>query len=472
MLSLQQVGYQYPSADAPAVQGVDLHVPAGQLVLLTGPTGCGKSTLLRLAAGLLPRHGLGERLGRVLVAGRDPAHTPPAQRVLLAGFVSQDPGRQIVTGTLGDEIAFGLESAGADPAHIERRIGELLNELGLPEEPDRSPVALSGGQRQRLVVAAALAPGPAVLLLDEPLAHLDPRAARELVARLRAQADAGVTVVLVEHRLGPCLPSCDRVVVLDGGRLVQDCAPGELDEPALRALGLRLPGSPQGAARPEVALGPMLLEGKDLTWTWPGATQPALRGVSMSVRAGERVALLGANGAGKSTLLGVLAGELGGGVQGAERAILVPQDPDLALFCATVEDELAYGPREARRAPEVVRRIADEAGEALSIRDLWPRAPQALSRGQRLRTAVAAALTCDRPVLALDEPTSGQDQDQVDRMMTALAARPELAVLFATHDIDLALRHATRVLLLQAGAVVFDGPPADAAPLIAAGGFA
>lgn len=472
MLTFEGAGYRYPSASDPAVRGVDLRVPAGQLVLVTGPTGCGKSTLLRLAAGLLPRHGHGERLGRVDVAGRDPALTKPAERVLLAGFVSQNPDRQIVTGTLGDEIAFGLESAGAEAAAIDARIAELLVELGLPGDPDRAPSTLSGGQRQRLVVAAALAPRPRVLLLDEPLAHLDPPAARELVARLRAQADAGVTVVLVEHRLGPCLPVCDRVVVLDGGRVVQDAAPDDLDGPGLRALGLHLPGAPPEPVAVEVAAGPPVLEATNLSWTWPGAITPALTGVTLSVRAGERIALIGPNGAGKSTLLGLLTGELRGDVVGARRSILVPQDPDLALFCATVGDELEYGPREARRPPAEVARTAEAAADALSVRDLWPRAPQALSRGQRLRTAVAAALTCERDVLALDEPTSGQDRDQVDRMMDGLAARPELALLFATHDVDLAIRHATRVLLLRAGVIVFDGSTADAAAVIADGGFA
>ncbi len=469
MLVFEDAGYRYPSASEPAVSGLDLRVPAGQLVLVTGPTGCGKSTLLRLAAGLLPRHGLGERLGMVRIADRDPALTPPAERVRLAGFVSQSPDRQIVTGSLGDEIAFGLESALAAPDEIDARITELLADLQLPTDPERSPATLSGGMRQRLVVAAALAPSPRVLLLDEPLAHLDPRAATELVARLRAQADAGVTVVLVEHRLGPCLPVCDRVVVMDQGRVVQDTPPDQLDEAALGGLGLRLPGPTPAPTSLVVPTGPSLLEARDLSWTWPGAETSALSSVSVSVRAGERVALLGPNAAGKSTLLGCLAGDLDGGVRGTERVILVPQDPDLALFCETVAEEIEYGPREARLRAGEIERIADDAGQALSVRDLWPRAPQALSRGQRLRTAVAAALTCDRPVLALDEPTSGQDHDQVDRMMRALAERPQMALLFATHDIDLAIRHATRVLLLRDGEIVFDGPTAEAVPLIAEG---
>ena len=481
ILQVHEGGYRYPSAAEPAVAEVGLSVAAGELVLLTGPTGCGKSTLLRLCAGLLGRHGQGEVLGEVLVGGEDPASMPPARRVTTLGFVSQVPSDQLVTGTLADEVAFGLESAGWEPERMEARIAELLPLLGLPEEPDRSVRAPSGGQQQRLVVAAALAGRAPLLLLDEPLAQLDPVGAQRLLVGLRTLADRGVAVVVVEHRLEACWPVLDRVLVMEDGRLVAEAPPDGLDVSVLRRLGLTVPalldledrvgaldglelrsqsGGPTSEGS-EIRSGAKVLSTGPLSWTWPGAEAPALRDAQLLLRAGDRVAVVGANGSGKSTLLAALSGHVGGGeVRCIGRVVDVPQDPDLALFCDTVAQELAHGPREAGLDRDAVTARAARSAEALSLGELLDRAPQALSRGQRLRVAVGGALACQPDVLLLDEPTSGQDHEQVERMMRALRlALVDRALVFATHDLDLALRHATHVLVLDGGRIVDQGDP-------------
>jgi energy-coupling factor transport system ATP-binding protein len=336
------------------------------------------------------------------------------------------------------------------------------------------------------MVAAALGAGARLVVLDEPLAHLDPRGAMELVRILRDLADGGVAVLLVEHRLEPVLPFCDRIAVMDCGRIVDVRSAAEPDLPLLRRLGLRLPGlvdvedrlrrrgldppSPRAApAHPPPTSAPVI-SAQEVGYTYPGADSPALLGVSVELRPGERIAVLGGNGAGKSTLLAALVGGLRvKGVSRRGRSVRVPQDPDLALFCPTVREELEYGPREARGGRAEVARAADAAAAALSVQALEPRAPQALSRGQRLRVAVAAALACDPDVLVLDEPTSGQDHDQVERMMSALTADSDRALLFATHDVDLALRHATRIWILEGGRVVLDAPPDRAVAHLALG---
>lgn len=435
-LRMVEAAYRYPGGGGLAVGPVSLEVQAGEFVLVTGPTGCGKSTMLRLAAGMLQRHGRGQVLGSVSVDGADPGAMPPSDRVARIGFVAQEPADQVVAGTIGDEIAFGLESAGWDADRIDARVTEVLAMVGLPPEPTRSPAALSGGQRQRLVVGAALAAGAKLLLLDEPIAWIDPESATDLLRRLRGLGDDGVAVVVVEHRIDAVRPHVDRVIEL---------APAD---------AFQAPPAP-----PSAELGDELLRGSGLRWSY-GPIE-ALRGVDLAVRAGERVALLGRNGAGKSTLLGMLGGHLGSAVTASGRVVDVPQDPDLALFCATVRDELAYGGREAREGPQVVADRVRRAADAVAISDLLERPPQALSRGQRLRTAVAAAMACEPAVLLLDEPTSGQDRAQVDRMMAALVGA---TVVFATHDQRLVREHATRAVRLEDGRIVADGPPAEVLP--------
>ncbi len=483
LIALEGVTYRYPGGVS--VGPIDLVVRPGELVLLTGPTGCGKSTVLRLAAGLLQRHGHGAVGGGVRIGDRDPAVLVAAERVHTLGFVGQEPDDSVVSGTCAAELAFGLESAGFSPTAIAARVEELLGLVGLAQAGDRAPEALSGGQRQRLVIGAALAAGARVLLLDEPLSQLDPAGAQTVLALLRGLADNGVAVLCVEHRLEAAMPFATRTVLLAGGRIVAD--PVRSVAP-LRALGLRAPALdelreatgasswkrreaflPEGSGRPLTGASPTsIAENSPLAvlsrvgFAWPGAAA-CLSDISFTVSAGERVALVGANGAGKSTLLGLLAGQLRpsvGTVVRLGRLVDVPQNPDLALFCETVAEELAYGPTEAGRAPAAVATCVDTAAAALSIADLLPRPPQALSRGQRLRTAVGAALTCAPRILALDEPTSGQDSDQVDRLFHALRSTlGRDAVVFASHDLDVVLRHATRVIVLESGRIIAAGDP-------------
>ena len=301
-------------------------------------------------------------------------------------------------------------------------------------------MTLSGGQAQRLVVGATTAVGAPVLLLDEPLAQLDGDGVGALLLLLSELADSGVTVVVVEHRLAPMLPWADRVAVLDGGALVS------VGEPSGITLPIR-----QGRRRPPVVGAEIVAEVRDLRFSY-GRTA-VLGGIDLAILAGETVALVGPNGVGKSTLLAAFSGDIRG-ARVSGRAVDVPQDPDLALFCATVAEELAFGPMDWGVDPvEIAPRVARVA-RALGIADLMARPPQGLSRGQRLRVAVGAAMTTEPALLLLDEPTAGQDAESIAGIMDALEALPaRTSVVFATHDLELAHRRAHRIAYLEEGVI-------------------
>ncbi|MEU9008574.1 ATP-binding cassette domain-containing protein [Streptomyces sp. NPDC048479] len=220
MIRFEDVSVTYGDAGAPAISGVDLTVPEGELVLLVGPSGVGKSTLLGAVSGLVPHFTGGTLRGRVTVDGRDTRTHKPRELADLVGTVGQDPLAHFVTDTVEDELAYGMESLGLAPEVMRRRIEETLDLLGLTELRDRPIATLSGGQQQRVAIGSVLTPHPRVLVLDEPTSALDPAAAEEVLAVLqRLVHDLGTTVLMAEHRLERVVQYADQVILLP--------APGE-----------------------------------------------------------------------------------------------------------------------------------------------------------------------------------------------------------------------------------------------------
>ncbi|MFC7308517.1 ABC transporter ATP-binding protein [Streptomyces monticola] len=220
MIRFEDVSVTYDGAAAATVQGIDLAVPEGELVLLVGPSGVGKSTLLGTVSGLVPHFTGGTLRGRVTVAGRDTRTHKPRELADVVGTVGQDPLSHFVTDTVEDELAYGMESLGLAPDVMRRRVEETLDLLGLAELRDRPIATLSGGQQQRVAIGSVLTPHPDVLVLDEPTSALDPAAAEEVLAVLqRLVHDLGTTVLMAEHRLERVVQYADQVLLLP--------APGE-----------------------------------------------------------------------------------------------------------------------------------------------------------------------------------------------------------------------------------------------------
>ncbi len=429
-------------------------------------------------------------------------------------MVGQNPVTSFVTDTVEDELAYTMENLGIAPDAMRRRVEDTLDLLGLHELRNRPLSALSGGQQQRVAIGAVLCASPRVLVLDEPTSALDPAAAEEVLASLtRLVHDVGMTVVLAEHRLERVIPFADRVVLVpgDGAQLVvgptaEIMATSPVAPPLVELARLagwspvplavrdarRLAGPLRGkladAHPPAVASAgrggsidggsvesaPVPVVRVDRVAVDYGPVV-ALDGVSVSVAAGEVVALMGRNGSGKSTLLAQLAG-LRSPTDGrvtvagsaptdlpARRLItvvgLVPQDAGSLLYGETVASECATADRETGLVPGTTASVLDEVLPGVP-RD---RHPRDLSEGQRLALALAVVLAPGPSVVLLDEPTRGLDYPSKERLVTVLrtlAAHGD-TVLVATHDVELAAQVATRVVVLAEGEVVADGPARD-----------
>ena len=502
MIRFDDVTVTYDGAGEPAIRGVDVRVAEGELCLLVGPSGVGKSTLLGAVSGLVPHFTGGVLTGRVTVAGRDTRTHRPRELADVVGTVGQDPLSHFVTDTVEDELAYGMESLGVPPETMRRRVEETLDLLGLADLRDRPIATLSGGQQQRVAIGSVLTVHPQVLVLDEPTSALDPGAAEEVLAVLqRLVHDLGTTVLMAEHRLERVVQYADQVILLPSpgapaivgapadvmavspvhppvvtlGRLAGwSPLPLSVRDARRRAAGLRerLAGREPGGrtAAPDSEL---LVRCERLV-VRRGRTE-VLRGIDLTVRSGETVALMGRNGAGKSTLLSTLVGlhtpasgtvTVGGltphqvkPAQLLRRAGLVPQEPRDLLYAETVAAECAAADRDAGAPAGTCAALVAELLPGVSESTH----PRDLSEGQRLTLALAVVLAARPPVLLLDEPTRGLDYAAKARLVAHLRslAAAGHAIVLATHDVELAAELAHRVVILADGEIVADGAAAD-----------
>lgn len=507
LVEIKNLTFTYNGAAEPALQNVDLTVERGDFVLLCGESGCGKTTLLRLLKKQLRPAGRQE--GLVTYDGVATDRMDEREAAARIGFVLQRPENQTVTDRVWHELAFGLESLGERPEVIRRRVAEICGFFGIGAWYHSRISELSGGQKQLLSLAAVMVMEPELLILDEPTAQLDPIAAAELLTALRRiNEELGVTVILSEHRLEEVFPMASRVALMERARLVLCEAPRAVGErltaegthrlraglPAAVRLFAELGGTgecpltvregkqylcahyrctrtrleppvPAGTARPALELNDAYFRyGRDLP--------DVLSGLSLTVREGEMLCVLGANGSGKTTLLRVLAGACrlyrgkyrvwGKSVRAhAEKALyrgnlaLLPQSPqDLFVGDTLLEDLLdtARLTEPAENAEQAAREIAAR----LELSHLLARHPFDLSGGELQRTALAKLLLLKPRILLLDEPTKGLDayaREQLAALLHALRQEGRTVVV-VTHDVEFAAAYADRCAMFFDGQIV------------------
>ena len=488
-LVVEGLSFRYRARPELALDDVSLTMERGELLLVAGTSGCGKTTLIRCINGLAPRTYRGEVTGRVLIHGQDTAGWPLSRISQSVGTVLQDPERQILGAHVLLEAAFGLENLGLSRDEIRRRVDEALDYLGIAHLRERETFLLSGGEKQKVALAGVLAMRPSILLLDEPLASLDPASAQETLALLRRLADEGISIFLVEHRVEDALAiRPDRVLFMQNGRVsycgsveglleVVDYRQVKLPAPAvIQRAAANPPSTLDMAIRPNGREPLVVFEHVGFAYTDDGP--PILRDVNLTVRRGDIVALLGPNGAGKTTLIkhaiGLLKPRQGRVlVEGhdtrqtsvarvAQTMGYVFQSPSHMLFAPTVREELAFGPTNLGYDAEAIAAGARQAVATTNLVGLEDYPPLALSFGQQKRVSIAAVLAMRSKILVMDEPTAGQDYWNYMAFMDSILQMEDFAaILFITHDLDLAICYANRVVLMAEGRVAGDGPPAE-----------
>lgn len=488
-LRIEGLTFRYYTRPEPALQDISLTLERGELLLVAGASGCGKTTLIRCINGLIPRTYRGELQGRILVYGQDAHSMSMAQLSQQVGTLLQDPERQIVGSFVLNEVAFGLENLGLSRAEIRSRVDEVLAYLGISHLRDRETFYLSGGEKQKVALAGVLAMRPSILLLDEPLASLDPVSAQEALALFRRLADEGVAVILVEHRVEDALSiRPNRVLLMQDGRIAYSGSPdGMIEAVDYRQVKLPAPLALQRAAaaplpRWEPAIQPNgrepLVVFENVTFAYDEAGPPVIQDVNLTICRGDVIALLGPNGAGKTTLvkhaIGLLKPRQGrvlvegrdtremSVAQIARMLGYVFQSPGHMLFAPTVEEELAFGPKNLGFPRADIDEAVAGAMERVNLQGLEKYPPLALSFGQQKRVTIAAVLAMRSRILVMDEPTAGQDYWNYMAFMDSILQMPGFAaVLFITHDLDLAISYANRVVLMAEGRIAAEGPPAE-----------
>ncbi len=519
IIQFSDVSFQYQNQDAATLQHINLAIQKGEKVFITGPSGSGKSTLGNLINGVIPEEFSGRLTGRVTISGQPKSKLDLTDLSFVVGTVLQDPDAQFVGLTVAEDIAFALENDAKPDDVLHQKVAKWAQRLNLTTLLKKHPQDLSGGQKQRVSLAGVLVDDEPILLLDEPLANLDPAAGRDsmkLLNWLAAQQD--LTVIIIDHRIEEVLQiPIDRMIVLADGRVVADETPDHiLKQDLLLKHGLREPlyvtalknagvnvkqinhlsnletlklsqidrnRLVQWAAQQDNLVKKSsrlpIISLKKLTFGY--SSEPTIfKGFSLTINQGEMVALVGKNGTGKTTLINLIIGFLtpasgrlylgkndasGDSIkQRADRIGYVLQDPNQMISKTMIYDEVALGLELRGIDSETTKK---RVFETLKITGLYPYRNwpiSALSFGQKKRVTIAAALVLRPEILILDEPTAGQDLAHYSQMMAFLEKlnrQRDTTVIMVTHDMNLMMAYADRTIVLDQGQILADASPAE-----------
>lgn len=508
-ISIQDLSFTYAGTTHPALQHVNGEVEEGAFVVIMGHEGAGKSTLCYSLNALVPRFFRGEYAGRVAIHDVEVARARVAEMSRRAGLVLQDFEAQLFSTSVELEVAFGPENLCLPREEIEQRIDRYLRFVGLAEMRRREPASLSGGQKQRLAIASVLVLEPLVLVMDEPTTDLDPIGREEVLSISDLLRQERRTLVVVDQDPNTAVDA-DQVWLMREGEMVAQGPPRQVltDLALLESCGVQppptvalfqalgWPGQPltvdeaialiqqHHLARPrplqtpvaQTNGRPIILELRDVDYVYPTRAVEALKGVTLQIREGEFLALVGQNGSGKTTLAKHLNGLLKptrgevlfrgrplGEIRRTEMARHVGyvfQNPDHQIFSNTVREEVGFGLRMAGMGPKAVEERVAEALAVVGLSGYEEEIPFTLTKGERQRVAVASVLAAQPQVIILDEPTTGLDYRHQRSMMEMLRDlhRRGHTVIIITHSMWVAAEYAERVVVMKDGRILLDAP--------------
>ncbi|QTJ43645.1 ABC transporter ATP-binding protein [Dolosigranulum pigrum] len=508
IISFKQFTFKYETQQKPTLIDINLDIYPGEKILILGPSGSGKSTLGNCINGLIPNHFEGTISGECIIDNQLVTEHSIFDISKSVGTILQDSDAQFVGLSVGEDIAFSLENQAVSQVEMAQKVYHAAEIVGVSDMLNQLPYALSGGQKQRVAMAGILHENIKILLLDEPLAALDPKMGEKMVDLIdQLNQKKQLTTVVIEHRLEEVLHrSIDRIVLMDQGRIVTITTPNELlHSSLLKEYGIREPLYISALKNifADVALpeqidsldyidlsNPRLIFTNEITTkdqltndTMPKLVEidhvafsydkrPFISIDKLMISAGERIAILGENGSGKTTLARLLTGvcqpnagqikRMGNPTTLKEIAGLigyVMQNPNHMLVEDIVYDEvkLALEKRNYSETEidEIVRDVLEITG--LYSRRNWP--INALSYGQKKRVSVAVVLALRPKCIILDEPTAGQDYAHYREMMEfvqSLNDDYQMTVIFITHDMHLALEYTDRAIVMEDGKIIAD----------------
>ena len=513
IIKFENFTWKYNAQAEPTLHEINLEIYAGEKVLICGPSGCGKSTLAHCLNGLIPFSYRGESSGSLTIFGKETKNLSIFDISKMVGTVLQDSDSQFVGLTVAEDIAFALENDCVPQDELFRRVAKVAEEVNVGMVLHHAPTELSGGQKQRVSLGGVMVDDVPIFLFDEPLANLDPatgKQAIELIDEIRKTRNA--TEIIIEHRLEDVLwRDVDRIVLMQDGRIAADVTPDQLlasdllktygiREPlyitALKYAGVEItpekaPHSIRSIKLPDEDIkavrswyfnalestkhseSEILLNAEHITFAYDNGCK-ALDDVSIRVRKGEMLAIVGRNGAGKSTFSKLVCGfetPQKGSIHFRDKDLAklsikeradsigyVMQNPNQMISQVMITDEVALGLK-TRGVPEdeIKRRVED----TLKICGLYPfrKWPvSALSYGQKKRVTIASILVLDPEIIILDEPTAGQDFRHYTEIMEFLRDinRKGITVIMITHDMHLMLEYCDRAVVLADGKKLAD----------------